>query len=297
MADCTLTENDPVTDIAIVSKKDGCPHGYSLVSQTVGGLNADLADKKMFTKGHRYLVVTREFPLPIGNYVVKDLQLFHEGSPAPLGYEILSHTRNDGLLALRKVNFCLKRAHREHLVSCICDVILVNLRKKEKLPDHYVGIGEVNGLTVGVQFGGIPGALQKVSPRPQRASSTSQESSSVLKHPPQTHGETTEGPEELQFSLFRPYFYLRTPPTLNEDIARAQEMRKKGLEGKEEVAAARPVPDEMLLFSRFTDGRAHPGSIPETQDEGNEMKPQRKDSFTSSYHSLRPISVVPLTGV
>jgi hypothetical protein len=118
MADCTLTENDPVTDIAIVSKKDGCPHGYSLVSQTVGGLNADLADKKMFTKGHRYLVVTREFPLPIGNYVVKDLQLFHEGSPAPLGYEILSHTRNDGLTNM------FARLYNKFISVCVCVCVL-----------------------------------------------------------------------------------------------------------------------------------------------------------------------------
>ena len=40
------------------------------VNQTVGGLNADLADKKMFAKGHRYLVVTREFPLPIVSDII-----------------------------------------------------------------------------------------------------------------------------------------------------------------------------------------------------------------------------------
>ena len=83
---------------------------------------------------------------------------------------------------------------------------------------------------------------------------------------------------------------------MDEDIARAQEMKKKELEGKEEIAAVEPVPDEMQLFSRFTDGLARPGSIPGTQDE---TRPQRRDSFTSSctYHSMRPISVIPLTGI
>lgn len=33
MTACTLTEHDPVTDVAIVSKKQACPYGYKLVRQ------------------------------------------------------------------------------------------------------------------------------------------------------------------------------------------------------------------------------------------------------------------------
>ena len=97
----------------------------------MGGLPADLADKKLLGKDHRFFVMTREFPLPTvmidttshsydrqilvmpcsyylqGNYVVQDLQLFSEGHPVPMGYEIVSHTKNDGgEIRMKIVSLC-----------------------------------------------------------------------------------------------------------------------------------------------------------------------------------------------
>ncbi|XP_065828802.1 uncharacterized protein [Oscarella lobularis] len=176
MSSVSLSENDPITDVAIVSKKEGCPHGYSLVHRTVGGHSAQLADKAVFGQGRRFLVITREFPLPWGNWVISDVNLHREGTPSPMTYEVISHTRNDGLPALKKVNICIKKSHREQAVSAVCDIIFVNIRKKESVPDGYVPIGELNSILVAVQYGGIPGALMKADPN-------------------------------APYSLFRPFFY------------------------------------------------------------------------------------------
>ncbi|XP_062515862.1 uncharacterized protein LOC134191279 isoform X2 [Corticium candelabrum] len=250
--------------------------------------------------------MTREFPLPTGNYVVQDLQLFSEGHPVPMGYEIVSHTKNDGLLSLRKVNFCLKRAYREHIVSCVCDIIFVNLRKKEILPPHYVGIGEVNGLTVAVQFGGIPGALQRPPPIGQ---SVGLSKKSVLTshaeghNSSQTHEETAKGVDEMQYSIFQAYFYHGVPPRPDEDIARAEEIGKMQEQDDEGTAAVCLIPEGLDLFSRFQDKVADPESLPgihyDEYQEEREEKHNRRDSFSSRriYQSMRPISVVPLTAM
>lgn len=171
-------------------------------------------------------------------------------------------------------------------------------------------LSEVNGLTVAVQFGGIPGALQRppplhLSPNVSRRSAahTSPEASpAARRRSPQTHGEITERTDEWQYSIFRPYFYHGVPPPPDEGIARAEQINKTRIQDDEEVATAPPLPEDMNLFSRYA-GRADPSSVPETsvgEDEGeNQRKPRRTQSFTSThtYRSMRPISVVPLTGI
>eukprot|EP00118_Oscarella_pearsei_P011304 m.74913 g.74913 ORF g.74913 m.74913 type:complete len:267 (+) comp35923_c0_seq2:587-1387(+) len=208
-------------------------------------------------------------------------------------YEVISHTRNDGLLTLKKVNFCVKRSHRERVMTAVCDIAFVN-RKKEMVPPGYVSIGfvlsswgdqraellfwfgELNSMLVVVQYGGIPGALLKPVSKSKNPTTWQKQSETATDN-------VEEDPTCEPYSIFKPFFYFAPPPLENEGVNIAD---KEGLR----------VNEEHRLFSRHACSDGNNDSLPLDKFDHCDNTFSLL-SITEEPRSIRPVSTASVAGV
>lgn len=134
-----------ITDVVIVSSKDACPSGYTLLNQTVNGNNADLYNSSLYKRGDRYLCFAK---FPGSSTVVTDVNIVKEKDPVPVGYTAITNCKNDAdEKVFRKHILCLKTDNTQKAQHCVSDIVLIQPSKGEETPgDFWRVTNDVNGL-------------------------------------------------------------------------------------------------------------------------------------------------------
>ncbi|XP_028411002.1 uncharacterized protein LOC114533631 [Dendronephthya gigantea] len=139
-----------LTDIIVVSGKDKCPQGYTILNATINGQDANLYEGSFLKGGERYLCFARIQNSPT---IVTDLNIVKDRDSIPVGFTAIKNCFNDSSeKALRKHVLCLKKDSIRTAASGVVNIVAIQLSKGEKFQGNlYTISNEVNGLNVGFQ--------------------------------------------------------------------------------------------------------------------------------------------------
>ncbi|XP_029468082.1 multivesicular body subunit 12B isoform X1 [Rhinatrema bivittatum] len=156
---------DPITGVGVVASRNRAPTGYSVVSQTTDGLDADLWKDGLFkSKVTRYLCFTRSFSKEnshLGNVLV-DMKLIDIKDTLPVGFIPIQETVDTQEIAFRKRRLCIKFIPRDSTEAAICDIRI--LGKSKQAPPQYTFIGELNNMGIWYRMGRVPRAQESSPP-------------------------------------------------------------------------------------------------------------------------------------
>ncbi|XP_049341849.1 multivesicular body subunit 12Bb isoform X2 [Astyanax mexicanus] len=152
-------QSEPITDIAIVSKKEA-PTNYCLVAQTTDGFDADLWKDSIFkSKVKRYLCFTRASSTENQlEHVLVDMKFADPKDTLPEGFIAIQDTIDTREVALRKKRLCVKFVPRHSTTTAICDM-LIQSRSKQSTVNHTF-VGELNGMTIWYLMGNVAQTYQ-----------------------------------------------------------------------------------------------------------------------------------------
>lgn len=217
--------NQFITDVVVVSSKDKCPPGYSIINNTTSGNDADLYEGSLVKRGERYLC----FAKILGAQIVTDLNIVKEKDPVPTGFTAIKTCKNDaGEKALRKHTLVLKSNHIQNVQTGLVDILAVQTSKGEFAPgDCYTITNDVNGLNICYRT-----MSTKIEHLPTRQPASYGYPANMPYKPPNVQPSNPSSglpyPTSSHHSGYRmpfPSSYQQTPPPAN-DIAKEQPVKK-----------------------------------------------------------------------
>ena len=136
-----------ITDIVVVTSKDKCPQGYTILATTVNGNDANLYEGSFLKGGGRYLCYARVQNSPT---IVTDLNIVKEKDSIPTGLTAIKTCANDASeKSLRKHVLCLKTTSIQAATSGVINIVAIQQSKGEKCQGNFYTIStDVNGINI-----------------------------------------------------------------------------------------------------------------------------------------------------
>ncbi|XP_066295612.1 multivesicular body subunit 12B-like isoform X1 [Branchiostoma lanceolatum] len=177
----SLPQEAPITEVCVVTSKERCPQGFTILSDTEDGKDGDLWTDKFFGKKvTRYICFNRAYA-NVGGNVLADVAILGERDIVPTGYSQISATADTGEIALKKRILCIKMLPRNMTDSAICDMKL--LAKTKRPPPGFTFVGEVNSISVSYKMGPVQRTPGPARPAPGPPNMTRQQSQPLTQQP------------------------------------------------------------------------------------------------------------------
>nr|XP_018902664.1 PREDICTED: multivesicular body subunit 12A [Bemisia tabaci] len=147
-----LPDDRPISAICIVEDISKCPPGFTAISRTFDqDSDADLWKENTFfgKKCTRYMCISKTEGIP--EYIVESISVINDKQLPQDGYCLISQTIDSEQKAWRKKQMAYKLSRRNVASSAVSNIILLS-RSKQKIPEGYNFIGDVNGLGLCCKF-------------------------------------------------------------------------------------------------------------------------------------------------
>ncbi|CAB3991048.1 Multivesicular body subunit 12B [Paramuricea clavata] len=151
-----------ITDIVVVSGKDKCLPGYTILTTTFSGNHdANLYEGSFLKGGGRYLCFAKIQNSPT---MVTDITIVKEKDSIPTGFTAIKTCANDASeKSFRKHVLCLKTESNQKAATGVVNIVAVQQSKGEKILGNFYTISnDVNGINISYQT--IPNGIVRRPP-------------------------------------------------------------------------------------------------------------------------------------